>query len=72
MAVGLSMLIFFVRWETSRGSTPRPSNDDESVRGALLGFEGNLKDVEGGWTGSSGFGLYENREDIIWPGGREV
>jgi hypothetical protein len=46
-----------------RGSSPRPVNVDESLIGALLGFGADSVDVE--TIGTSTFGLWEKREDII-------
>lgn len=37
--VGLAMVILEDKCETMRGSNPNPENVDESVRGALLGFD---------------------------------
>lgn len=49
------------------GSKPRAENAEASVRGALLGFETFFG--AGLDTGASIFGLYVNKEEIIWAGG---
>ena len=53
--VGLAMFNFEDRCTTISGSKPRPWKVDESVNGALLGFEMLLETVF--CTGASIFGL---------------
>jgi hypothetical protein len=68
--VGLETFILEDRCAIISGSRPRLEKAEESVSGALLGFDAILETGFG--AGASIFGLYENREDIIWVGGRVV
>lgn len=63
------MSILEARWEMRRGSSPKPEKLDASVKGALLGLEGDFgRDFA---VGASTLGLDVKREDITWPCGFE-
>lgn len=51
-----------------RGSRPKPANEEESFKGALLGLVLILEDAE--VDECSILGLEEKSEEIIWVGAR--